>query len=256
MKFWKWLKRTWYSLTRESVVETPPVIEVEPELPKQIELPQEDAGEIADFKFVDSSHHHPDFDVKAYTAPLLSNKCTQGNSFKDRTHTERKRLCQENDIAYSGYHFYECKIDPIEQARFYVSTHGSFTHAPQVDFETYKTKTSEQTEADLFADKEDLLLCLNEIEKLTGFIPWLYVNYGAAGRLKFDKRFAKYPVWFARYNSFLGDIPLPWTTENVAAWQYTEKGVFAGFKGGNDVNIYYGKVNALNLKTPKSFTAF
>jgi GH25 family lysozyme M1 (1,4-beta-N-acetylmuramidase) len=114
-----------------------------------------------------------------------------------------------------------------------------------VDFET---ADKVQTEADLYADKEDLYKCLCEIERLTGMTPWLYVNYSAAFRLKFDKRFARFPAWFARYNSTLGPIPLPWTPETTGAWQYTEKGTFAGFKGGNDVNIYYGKVNAMKLK--------
>ena len=249
----KFFKRLWYKIfhpkTPAITPTTPEVPDVVvPEIPKPVEQPQESHGEIADFKFVDSSHHHPDFDVTKYTAPFFSNKCTQGLNFVDRTHAARKKACEANNIAYSGYHFYECNQDPIKQAQAYVKTHGPFTHAPQVDFETYKTKTSEQTEADLFADKEDLLKHLEEIERLTGFVPWLYVNYGAAKRLKFDKRFGKYPAWFARYNSFLGEIPFPWTVETTGAWQYTEEGKFPGLKGGCDVNLYYGKANVLNLK--------
>ena len=34
-------------------------------------------------------------------------------------------------------------------------------------------------------------------------------------------------------------------------WQFTEDGLFPGFKGGNDVNIYYGKNNKLNLVSGK-----
>lgn len=247
----KFFKRLWYRIfhpkTPAITPTTPEVPDVEvPEIPKPVEQPQESHGEIADFKFVDSSHHHPYFDPKAYTAPILSNKCTQGGSFVDKTHANRKKLCEDNGIGYSGYHFYECRIDPIIQAQFYVKTHGTFTLPPQVDFET---ADKVQTEADLYADKEDLYKCLCEIERLTGMTPWLYLNYGAAKRLKFSAKFGIFFAWFARYNSFLGEIPLPWTAETTAAWQYTEKGAFAGFNGGNDVNIYYGKVNALNLKT-------
>ena len=248
----KWLKRLWYNLWHPRTpaqtpttpeVEAPKPIEVE--VPKPIDIPSENVGEIADFKFVDTSHHHPYFNPKEYTARILSNKCTQGTTFKDKTHVTRKQQCKDHGIGYSGYHFYECRRDPIEQAQFYVKTHGVFTLPPQVDFETAEKV---QTEADLFADKEDLYKCLVEIERLTGMTPWLYVNYGAAGRLKFAPKFGRFIAWFARYNSFLGPIPAPWTAETTGAWQYTETGTFPGFKGGNDVNIYYGKDNAMNLK--------
>lgn len=223
---------------------TPKPIPVEP-APAPIPTPTK-PGVIADFKFVDSSHHHPEFDPKKYTAPFLSNKCTQGTTFVDRTHAPRKKLCAENNIKYSGYHFYECRRDPIEQANFYIKTHGEFTCPPQVDFET-EERYLKQDETSLFLAKEDLYTCLLHLEAVTGKTPWLYVNYGAAGRLKFDKKFGRFLVWFARYNTTLGPIPAPWTAETTAAWQYTESEKFPGFQGGNDVNIYYGKVNALGL---------
>lgn len=201
---------------------------------------------ISDFKFVDSSHHHPDFDVKKYTAPFLSNKCTQGTTFVDRTHAPRKKICAENNIKYSGYHFYETRRDPIEQANFYIKNHGEFTCPPQIDFET-EERYLKQDETALFLAKEDLYTCLLHLERVTKKTPWLYVNYSAAGRLKFDKKFARFFVWFARYNTTLGPIPAPWTVEKVGAWQYTESENFPGFVGGNDVNVYYGKVNALGL---------
>lgn len=248
----KFLKRLWYNLWHPktpAITPTTPEIEEpkQPEvsIPKPVETPSESHGEIANFEFVDSSHHHPYFDPKAYNARILSNKCTQGGSFIDKTHSTRKKLCKENGIGYSGYHFYVCRIDPIVQAQFYVRQHGEFTLPPQIDFET---ADKVQTEADLYADKEDLYKCLLEVERLTGMTPWLYVNYGAAGRLKFAPKFGRFIAWFARYNSFLGPIPAPWTAETTGAWQYTEKGKFPGFAGGNDVNIYYGKVNAMNLK--------
>lgn len=200
----------------------------------------------ADFKFVDSSHHHPKFDVKKYKAPILSNKCTQGLTMVDVTHAPRKKLCAENNIKYSGYHFYECRHDPIKQAQFYVKNHGEFICPPQLDYETEENKLG-QTEQMLIDHKDNFHKCLCEVERLTGKTPWIYVNYGAASRIKFDKRFARFFVWFARYNSYLGPIPLPWTEETTAAWQFTEKGAFPGFEGGNDVNVYYGKINALKL---------
>lgn len=211
--------------------------------------------QIKDFHFVDSSHHHPDFDPKKYlesieflgVSPILSNKCTQGISMVDPSFQTRKELCKKHGIKYSGYHFYECKKDPIKQADHYIKNHGTFELPPQVDYEIFKTKFSEQTENDLLSKKEDLYVMLCYLEKTTGMTPWIYLNYGAAGRLKFDSRFGRFPVWLARYNPILGSIPAPWTKETLGAWQFTESGKFPGFKDGNDVNLYYGSSNVLNL---------
>jgi len=236
----------------ESSTPVPPVVTpelpkpYEPEVPKPVP-PIKETREIPDFKFVDSSHHHPYVDPKKYKAPFLSHKCTQGTAMVDSKWATTKKICKDNNIPLSGYMFYECKQNWLQQVEHYMKTHGSFELPAQVDYETYKTKYSEQTEADLMKDKEELYLVLCELEKRTGMTPWLYVNYGAAGRLKFDPKFARFPVWFARYNSFLGPIPAPWTTETTAAWQFTEEGSFPGFPDGNDVNIYFGKVNVLNF---------
>lgn len=243
MAWFKWIKELFKS---NPTNEIPPSVVIPPARPIP-EIPTKEEVNnfpIEDFKFVDSSHHHKFFDVKKYTAKILSNKCTQGTGFVDDTHAIRKKLCAENGIGYSGYHFYECKKDPIAQAQFYVKTHGTFNLAPQVDFETSE---GVQTEKDLFNDKEDLYKCLKEVQRLTGKTPWLYMNLEAARRLKFDKKFDEFIAWFARYNSEMGEIPYPWTKETTGAWQFTEKGLFPGFQGGNDVNIYYGKVNAAEL---------
>lgn len=241
---WKWIKRLFKK--KDPVIVVVPPVQPIPEIPTPEEVENFPRRQIADFKFVDSSHHHEDFDPKKYTAKFLSNKCTQGTNFIDKTHAPRKRACLDNGIEYSGYHFYECRRDPIEQAQFYVKNHGEFTSAPCIDFEEYSQ--AGQDEKTLSLNMDNLYVCLLEVKRLTGKIPWLYINYGVAGRLKFSKKFAEFPIWFARYNSYLGPIPSPWTEETTAAWQFTESGSFDGFNGTNDVNIYYGKVNALNLK--------
>lgn len=250
---WAWFKKNILRIKEKKSDPVAPV--VVPPLEPIPEIPTPEEVEsfpilLPDFYFVDSSHHHPDFDPVRYAAAFppgrafLSNKCTQGTTFIDKTHAKRKQLCAENGIEYGGYHFYECKRNPIEQAQFYVKNHGEFTSLPQVDYET----TTGQTEDMLIAHKENLWLFLQEVERLTGKKCIIYVNYGAAGRMKFSEKFGKYFVWFARYNSFLGPIPLPWTEKTTAFWQFTETDKFAGFVGGNDVNVYYGKVNALGLK--------
>lgn len=248
MKFWNWLKNLFKKDVPAKPVVKNPIDEAIEAGPKPIDpIGEVNPGvkkQIADFHFVDSSHHHSAFEPEKYKAPILSNKCTQGTSFVDSTHAKRKVLCAQYGIKYTGYHFYECNKDPIKQVEHYMKNHGPFIHPPQVDYET----TTGQTESDLIKDKEDLYIMLCELEKRTGMTPILYVNYGAAGRMKFDKKFGRFPAWFARYNTTLGPIPAPWTEMTTFAWQFTESGKFPGFPGGNDVNVYFGKANVLNLE--------
>ena len=202
--------------------------------------------EIADFRFVDSSHHHSIFDIKAYSKAcrLLINKCTQGTGFVDSTHKSRQKACKENGVLYGGYHFYECSKDPIEQAQFYFKTHGEFVIPPILDYELL----SGQDESVLRKHKENAFKFMVEIERLTGKKPWIYTGYSLAKEINFEEKWGQFFLWVPRYSSSLGAIPAPWNEKTLAAWQFTESGVFPGFRSSNDVNIYYGKVNALNLK--------
>lgn len=247
MKFINWLM----SLLKKK--ETPPSVIVKPvepipEIPTQEEVENFPKKQIEDFKFVDSSHYHDYVDPTKYKAPFLSHKCTQGTAIIDPKWPMTKKICKDNKIPLSGYHFFECKQDAIQQVEHYMDSHGDFELAPQVDFETYKTKYSEQTEKDLINNVEKLYVVLCELKKRTGKTPILYLNYAFALRANLPSKFAEFIAWFARYNSFLGPIPAPWTTNTTGMWQFTEEGSFPGFPDGNDVNIYYGKVNALNLK--------
>ena len=249
---WELIKELIRSLFKQDEAKASPAIivppkEPMPEIPTPEEVKDFPKKEIEDFQFVDSSHYHDYVDPRKYKAPILSHKCTQGTGMIDDKWAKTKVICAENKIKLSGYHFYECKQDWKKQVEHYLKTHGTFELPPQVDYETYKTKSSEQTEADLIKDKEELYLLLCELEKRTGMTPCLYLNYSAAGRMNFDKKFARFPVWLARYNNTLGKIPLPWNDQQVLAWQFTETGIFPGFPPGNDVNIYYGKNNLLKL---------
>ena len=236
MFIWRWLRNLFRKRDQYPI----PVrisVEVEIKGPEVVNAPIE-----LDFKFIDSSHHHPYFSPKDYPSALFINKCTQGVGFVDKTHAERKIQCAQHGITYGGYHFYECKKNPMAQASHYIKTHGEFIMAPIADYETM----TGQNEEDLVNGKENFLLFLNELERVAGKKPWVYLNYSAAKRMRFDERFGKFPAWFARYNPFLGEIPHPWTLDTTAAWQFTESGEFGGLKGGNDVNIYYARSKALD----------
>ena len=230
---------------KESAPQTKPTPKPIPVETKPIEVPtNEKPGAIADFKFVDSSHHHPAFDVKAYAAEskLLLNKTTQGLSMVDSTHSKRQKLCKENGVTYGGYHFYECRKSWKDQLSHYIKNHGEFVIGPIIDFETWQNN---QDMADLKKEIENLWLMLLEAEKITGKKAIIYAGYHVLVALKLPEKFSRFIFWVPRYASSIGALPAPCTKENLMAWQYTESGSFPGFKGGNDVNIYYGKTNLL-----------
>lgn len=227
---------------KNPVVETPaPVQDVETP-----SLPQGEGREIEDFKFVDSSHHHPKFDVKEYAkaAKLFLNKTSQGLNMVDATHAVRKKLCQENGVVYGGYHFFECKKSWKAQLDHYIKNHGSFQIGPIIDFENWDGR---QDMNDLKSEIENLWLMLLEAEAITGKRAVIYAGYHVLVALKLPAKFARFIFWVPRYAGAIGSLPAPCTKENLMAWQFTESGSFPGMGPKNDVNVYYGKTNLLGL---------
>lgn len=247
MRLWNWLKNLFKKDNSPKVdIEKNPIDEAIKN-PKPIDpIGNGSVKEIPDFKFVDSSHHHPEFDVKEYAkaSKLLLNKTSQGLSMVDRTHAKRQKLCKENGVIYGGYHFYECGKPWKAQLEHYIKNHGEFVIGPIIDFETWD---GNQDMNDLKRDIEALWLMLLEAEKLTGKKAIIYAGYHVLVALKLPEKFYRFIFWVPRYASSIGSLPVPCTSQNLMAWQFTESGKFAGFSGGNDVNIYYGKVNLLGL---------
>jgi lysozyme len=195
-----------------------------------------------DGKFADISHWEAHFDIDTYECPILLNKCSDGLKFVDKTHALRKRLCEEKGIVYSGYHFFECEMDAEKQATFYKISHGEFKYNPILDFET----NGSQNEKDLKNHKEDCLVFLKCIEKLSGKKPIIYTGLSLAKFLNLDSRFAEYPLWIAAYRSKSNPpmAPMPW--REYFAWQYSENDPIDGI-GNCDANIYNKQMDLFNL---------
>ena len=248
---WAWIKRNIFRIRPvtsnkpQVPVEKNPIDEALENFPKPLDPIGK--GSIPDFKFVDSSHHHPDFDVVAYAkaSRLLLNKTTQGLSMVDRTHPKRQALCKENGVTYGGYHFYECNRSWKAQLDHYIKNHGEFAIGPIIDFETWD---GNQTMTDLKKEIENLWLMLLEAEKITGKKAIIYAGYHVLVALMLPEKFSRFIFWVPRYASAIGKLPPPCNESNLMAWQFTESGKFAGMgSGGNDVNVYYGNVNLLGL---------
>lgn len=247
MKLWNWIKNLLKKEDKAPVVIVSPEPSL-PEVPTQEEVDNfPSKKEIADFKFVDSSHHHPDFDVTKYPANLLINKATQGSAMIDRTFAKRAEICKKSGIFYTGYHFFECKVHWKTQLEHYlkVMSGANCDGNPILDFETWDKN---QDMNDLKGNIENAYQWMVEAEKATGKTCILYAGYHVLKALNLPEKFKRFPVWIPRYSSSLGEIPAPYDKKSIMAWQFTESGQFHGFKGGNDVNIYYGKNNHLNLE--------
>lgn len=75
------------------------------------------------------------------------------------------------------------------------------------------------------------LACLEEMERLTGRVPWLYCALGfLQGVLRADVRLARFPLWVADVNPIQA-VPTPWP---YALWQYSWTGRIPGI--GNNVD--------------------
>lgn len=95
-----------------------------------------------------------------------------------------------------------------------------------------------------------LKACLDEVYRLTGVKPFVYVSQSfiATGGFK-DIASAGYPLWLAQYadkNTVNGFLEKPWQKGSVSPWakismqQYTECGRLSGWKDNLDFDKFFG----------------
>lgn len=89
------------------------------------------------------------------------------------------------------------------------------------------------------------LTALNELERLSGRVPWLYCAYGfLVGPLHSNPALAKFPLWIADINATLPALPWP-----HALWQYTWTASVPGVHGQVD-GSRFGPAYPATLNTP------
>jgi len=125
--------------------------------------------------------------------------------------------------ARGPYHFYRANRDPEAQADFFADTTSPYAwELPHViDYE-------DQSQGE---HPDRLLACLTRLEARTGRTPILYTGpYWWKSTIGDDPRFARFPLWLARYPSQSADTntpppltipspPAPWAATTV--WQWT-----------------------------------
>jgi lysozyme len=184
---------------------------------------------------IDVSHYQNDVDwdkVKSAGVHYVFVKATEGDEYVDPLyHTNIAQLSKTN-IPFSTYHFFEPKMDPIEQAKHYLSiTSGSNQKIrPVLDVEI--TSGLEPSEL-----RKRIKSWLKYVEDKTGCQPIFY-TYGSFWNTNLKDEFSKYPLWLADYSS---KIILPTGVTNWSIWQHTEKGKVAGIDSFVDMNLLNGE---------------
>ena len=167
-------------------------------------------------------------------------KATEGMHIIDSRFKSNARLLQTKKVLHGAYHFYHFNRNPVKQARHFckVITESQFlddTQLPPV-LDIEKSDISALQQSSLSQIQQNVLLFLNEVEKLTGRIPIIYTDRITGNCFLKNKAFAKYPLWIAAYTNKLTPqhIPKTWGAK-WAIWQRSESYSFHDKKFDYDI---------------------
>jgi lysozyme len=176
--------------------------------------------------------------VKESNIAFAFMKATEGNFLKDPYFKRNWESSRKHGIKRGAYHFYLPWVDVDSQLALFKSTvdlqPGDL--APVLDLETYAKDISD---AQMRADIKRWLV---GIEEHYGIKPIIYTYQGFYDK-KLRGHFAGYKFWIARYKN---EEPATHPNDQMAFWQYSEKGTVKGINTPVDVNWFYGDINALN----------
>lgn len=175
-------------------------------------------------------------------------KATEGTSYIDPTFYNNLAILKTKQIVRGAYHFYLCELDPIEQAKHFSKTimKNNFLNSghlpPVMDIENSSMDTNC---GDLKMVQNNILLFLQEVEKITGRIPMIYTNKSTGDRFLNTSTFARYHLWIVAYTNDLttSNIPTAWD-DRWMVWQRSDSYTFqdAAF----DLDIFNG--NQIELR--------
>ena len=172
-------------------------------------------------------------------------RATAGKDNFDKKFLRNKELLKNQNVICGVYHYYRPNESSKSQADFFIKNVkleiGDL--APVLDIE----KLSK--EKNLSVLKNELLNWLKIIEEHYKITPIIYTynNYYSLF-LQNDKRFERFPIWIAWYNTT--ERP-----ENIIKdwvfWQFSDKGKLTGLEHNVDLNVFNGTkkdLDGLRLK--------
>lgn len=170
-------------------------------------------------------------------------RATEGMKGTDPDFRNNWNAIAEKKFIRGAYHFYYCFDDPIKQAHHFLSVADSILPgdlAPIIDFEE-ESIDKKQSPAEVQAD---LILCMKEIEKITGRKVILYTNLNTSTHYLYDSFFSSRALWIADYKSSVTPrMPPLWKNKKWILWQKSH--TYKVDANIDDFDMFNGNINDL-----------
>lgn len=187
----------------------------------------------------DESHYEPNinFQELATDNVFSGTKATQGISYVDALFAKYWKGMVDAGLIRIAYHFFDPTMDPIAQAKHFLSTVGALGPYDllALDFEPLPEKGITAPTPESAADAEKFL---DYVDSQTKRETWLYADYDYLQNYDCMKRFATRPTWMAYPGHKVVAIPKGWKA--IQIWQYTFTGTYKGVPQKIDGNIFFG----------------
>ncbi|MBI2434911.1 MAG: hypothetical protein HYV26_18815 [Candidatus Hydrogenedentes bacterium] len=194
---------------------------------------------------IDVSHHQKLINWNAVAADNVRFcfiKATEGTTGQDSRFAGNWAGARAAGLKRGAYHFLSPKSAVQTQVDNFLQTAGPLQPddlVPALDMEGPAAWQDVPNPADWAIE------WLNLMESKLHVVPFFYSNPDFINSvLKNDARFARYPLWLARYSLAPGPIPLPWTAWSI--WQYSQSGAIAGIGTAVDLDYADGSLPAMS----------
>ena len=175
-------------------------------------------------------------------------KATESTNYQDPTFATNWSGMKNAGVVRGAYHFFHPDVSGRAQADYFLNFVGAIDATdlpPMLDWEVSNGASGATAAANAQA-------FIDQVRARTGRKTVIYTSPGLWGGFGVTQSFAADPLWVAHYlycTSGAGccpTMPTGWTT--WIAWQWSDRGMVAGFPAGTnvDLDLFYGDTNALN----------
>ena len=170
-------------------------------------------------------------------------KATESTEFVDPLFPENWQGAKQAGIIRGAYHFFDAKQDAKTQAELFIKTVKKLEKndlPPWLDLESGKFDEVDEVARKNFINS--VFLWLDTVENGLGAIPIIYTSPDFARDYLTDKRFSRYALAAAEYDtdSTAPHLAGAWAGKTWTFWQYSERGTITGINGTVDLDRYNG----------------
>ncbi|SDX21272.1 Lyzozyme M1 (1,4-beta-N-acetylmuramidase), GH25 family [Amycolatopsis xylanica] len=199
----------------------------------------------------DVSGHQGDVDWPAAVgggARFVYIKATEGTGFRNPRFAQQYNGSYQNGMIRGSYHFARPDVSSgAEQANYFIANGGGWSGdgktlpgALDAEYNPYGETCYNKSGPDMVAWIKDFS---ETYRNRTGRYPTIYTSTnwwkrctGNSAEFRFN------PLWIARYNTFIGELPASWTVHTI--WQFQAAGPLPGDQ--NWFNGTFDRVQALS----------